>query len=455
MIDLFLEHNIPSDMFCLGEEGKKEGEEGVEEVRKNVREVSMMIEMERQEILRIEEEKRRLEEEKRRMEEERRRREEEERRRREEEVRREAELKLRRRREERERIQRQIDEVKRQMAENIELVLDRSERLECLDEKCDLLETNSMIFSKQAQALPKSSSFFSSFTAPKISLPSFSNNEEMSSISEALDTCNEIDNCMGGAMMGDNSFAEEAILDELCDLEGELLGDVEDAPGGEMAGGEGEGDKRDEVVDVDGDEVVDGDGEGGEGEGDGEGGEVEGEGEGEQKEGQKEEDQVQEEQQEEQQQEEEQEDFTLLPKVLDKMYETHDKEGAVRAITIKIGETWTHTSSPSLLSSPTKKSLSQEDQKKEKNQAFDLLDVLSRSGELPLSHTSFHVLLASSHSLPQTLEQTLLKKNINPIDRVEKAVVVGVVGVMRGGEKEGGVVRKECEKRVWGDGFRG
>jgi hypothetical protein len=58
------------------------------------------------------------------------------------------------------------------------------------------------------------------------------------------------------------------------------------------------------------------------------------------------------------------------------------------------------------------------EQKVLKNEAFDLLDALSRSGSLDIQEASLHVLVATTHCFAETLMNTLLKDNINPIEKV-------------------------------------
>lgn len=61
-----------------------------------------------------------------------------------------------------------------------------------------------------------------------------------------------------------------------------------------------------------------------------------------------------------------------------------------------------------------------DEQKAEYDSAFDLLDALSRSGSLEIDYASLHIMVASTHCFGETLMNTLIKDNINPIEKVRK-----------------------------------
>ncbi len=64
------------------------------------------------------------------------------------------------------------------------------------------------------------------------------------------------------------------------------------------------------------------------------------------------------------------------------------------------------------------------EQDKERTAAFDLLDALSRSGGLILDNVTLHVVIAATHSFDETLMDCLVKKNMNPIERVERSMLL-------------------------------
>ena len=68
---------------------------------------------------------------------------------------------------------------------------------------------------------------------------------------------------------------------------------------------------------------------------------------------------------------------------------------------------------------------SKAEQKDAKSKAFDLLDALTRSGVLPiLTGASLHVVLATTHCFDRSLMNTIVKDNINPIEKVERSSVI-------------------------------
>ena len=68
-------------------------------------------------------------------------------------------------------------------------------------------------------------------------------------------------------------------------------------------------------------------------------------------------------------------------------------------------------------------------QRERKAQAFDLLDALSRSGELPLEHASMHIVIAATHCFDQSLVDTVIQGNVNPVEKAERSTLI-VAGVI-------------------------
>jgi hypothetical protein len=117
-------------------------------------------------------------------------------------------------------------------------------------------------------------------------------------------------------------------------------------------------------------------------------------------------------------------DYTEIPKALEKQFEQLDKEGAVRPTIINPGLLWTKRAQKALLADPTSTSLGVDDQKSEKNRAFDLLDALSRSGGLSVDHASLHVVIAATHCFDSSVIDTIVKNNVNPIEKVERSTLI-------------------------------
>lgn len=117
-------------------------------------------------------------------------------------------------------------------------------------------------------------------------------------------------------------------------------------------------------------------------------------------------------------------DYTRIPRELDQKFERFDDDGALRPTIINPGDVWSRTHTKSLLAAPTTAAMHTKEQKDEKNRAFDLLDALSRSGALPIEHASLHVVIAATHCFDKTLLDTVIENNVNPIEKVERSVLL-------------------------------
>lgn len=117
-------------------------------------------------------------------------------------------------------------------------------------------------------------------------------------------------------------------------------------------------------------------------------------------------------------------DYTLIPGELDRRFEKLDEDSSLRPTILKIGQTWEKTSQEALLSDPKTSSLNVEQQEDERDRAFDLLDALSRSGCLPIEAAELHVVLAATHLFDQTLMNTVIQQNVNPIEKVERSLLI-------------------------------
>lgn len=133
-----------------------------------------------------------------------------------------------------------------------------------------------------------------------------------------------------------------------------------------------------------------------------------------------------------QEEEEEQEvDYTAIPALLDRRFEELDDDNALRPTTIKTsGDTWTLGYQQGLLSKPSVRMLLDVQQEVEKGRAFDLLDALSRSGALTIeTGVSLHVILAATHCFDQSIVDTVVKRNVNPVEKLERSMLI-VAGVV-------------------------
>eukprot|EP01041_Mallomonas_annulata_P011294 gene11294-23633_t len=116
--------------------------------------------------------------------------------------------------------------------------------------------------------------------------------------------------------------------------------------------------------------------------------------------------------------------YTSIPTAIDSIFSRLDPTAAVRPSILSPGEVWTKKAQAALLASPTASILTRDNQKTERQRAFDLLDALTRSGANPVDHASLHVVLASSHSFDKTIMDTIVQENVNPIERVERSLLI-------------------------------
>eukprot|EP01062_Namystynia_karyoxenos_P072272 TRINITY_DN682_c0_g1_i5.p1 TRINITY_DN682_c0_g1~~TRINITY_DN682_c0_g1_i5.p1 ORF type:complete len:285 (+),score=94.54 TRINITY_DN682_c0_g1_i5:2-856(+) len=117
-------------------------------------------------------------------------------------------------------------------------------------------------------------------------------------------------------------------------------------------------------------------------------------------------------------------DYTAIPSALDQRFEALDEDAAVRPTIIKLGDTWRRSAQAGLISDPKETALGETEQRTERARAFDLLDALSRSGALPVEAAELHVVLAATHCFDDTLLNTVIQQNVNPIEKVERSCLI-------------------------------
>jgi len=114
-----------------------------------------------------------------------------------------------------------------------------------------------------------------------------------------------------------------------------------------------------------------------------------------------------------------------VPGQLDRAYEALDPTNSLRASIISPSGAWTRKSYASLLSpEPVTAVLGSSEQGDCKTAAFELLDALSRSGALPMQHADLHVVMGACQSFEQSLMDSLVEGNINPIERAERSMLI-------------------------------
>jgi hypothetical protein len=118
------------------------------------------------------------------------------------------------------------------------------------------------------------------------------------------------------------------------------------------------------------------------------------------------------------------EDFTKIPTILDKRLESLDQDGALKSTILETGSTWSRSRQENLLEAPKKSNLHPSDIKTETNKAMDLLTALSRSGSLPIMSSELHIVVTVTHCFEKNIIDTVIKDNVNPIEKVEKSLLV-------------------------------
>ena len=117
-------------------------------------------------------------------------------------------------------------------------------------------------------------------------------------------------------------------------------------------------------------------------------------------------------------------DFTKVPSTLDTKFEKLDTDSALRPTIINVGEEWQKRSLKSLRGKPVEKSLWSKEQDEEKTRCYDLLDALSCSGSLEIDCASLHVVVAATHCFDESIVNTVVRNNINPIEKVERSMLI-------------------------------
>jgi hypothetical protein len=135
----------------------------------------------------------------------------------------------------------------------------------------------------------------------------------------------------------------------------------------------------------------------------------------------------QQQQQKEQQQETSEEDmldYTKIPVLMDSTFEAVDSDNCMKAAILKLDATWSLKHASSLLEEPKACTLDVAAQTKARDAAFDLLDALSRSGDLPMEHSELHVVIPVTHVFTDSVINTVVRQNVNPIEKVERSVLI-------------------------------
>ena len=122
-------------------------------------------------------------------------------------------------------------------------------------------------------------------------------------------------------------------------------------------------------------------------------------------------------------------DFTSIPFQLDANFEARGLGNSLRAAIINMAPNWTRQRQASLLAQPVEESIYSEQRTAEKRKAFELLDALTKSGGLRIEDASVPVVVAAVHSFDNTLMNTLVQDNVNPIESLERSVLVAAATI--------------------------
>jgi len=117
-------------------------------------------------------------------------------------------------------------------------------------------------------------------------------------------------------------------------------------------------------------------------------------------------------------------DYTRVPQEMEERFEALDIDGTLRPTIISPADSWMVQEPKPRLDAPSSRILGSKEQKKEKDAAFDLLDALTKSGALPLENASLHIVVAATHCFDKTVTETVVQDSINPIDRVERSMLI-------------------------------
>eukprot|EP00981_Chlorochromonas_danica_P014069 scaffold7266_cov187-Ochromonas_danica.AAC.1 len=121
-------------------------------------------------------------------------------------------------------------------------------------------------------------------------------------------------------------------------------------------------------------------------------------------------------------------DVTKLPSLLEEQFSSLDSYNALRPTIINLGPSWSRKRQAALLAKPSANaipsSVEKVEQESAKQAAFDLLDALTRSGGLELEAVDLHIIVAATHGFDESLMETVIEKNINPIEQVERSALL-------------------------------
>lgn len=140
-------------------------------------------------------------------------------------------------------------------------------------------------------------------------------------------------------------------------------------------------------------------------------------------------------------------DYAKIPHMIESSFELLDKECNIRPTKIKTLPCWKFSSYDRLKKSANTKVITSSDEmSKSKQVVMDLLDALTRSGEIAVDDCSVHVVYASTHCFDKTVFDTIVCDNINPVERIERSVLVMAKTIMGVDKVDELIVDRERER---------
>ncbi|KAJ3275444.1 hypothetical protein HDV01_000271 [Terramyces sp. JEL0728] len=117
-------------------------------------------------------------------------------------------------------------------------------------------------------------------------------------------------------------------------------------------------------------------------------------------------------------------EYKSIPTKLDATFEKYTADSAIRSTIIKVSDYFERTRKEGFHTAAVTGKMYADAMKTEKNQALDLLDALTRSGELNLLDCEMHVVIAMTQCFDKTLMETIVQDNCNPIEVIERSVLL-------------------------------
>jgi hypothetical protein len=127
-------------------------------------------------------------------------------------------------------------------------------------------------------------------------------------------------------------------------------------------------------------------------------------------------------------------DYSQLPSLLEQKFHHHDLDDTEDNITsttctihptiLSVHRKWKKVSRKSILAPFVTQSLDSTDQLHATRDAFRLLDCLTKSGSTQIIDCQLHLMLTLTHSFPDTMMNSLIRWNLNPIEEMEKSFVI-------------------------------